>query len=152
MSTPRLRVPVAHERKLDPGGRGRHRAGRRTRRRGEQRYGTLVHWGYGTAWGAVRRLVAATGLCGPAAATAHFALVWGGEQVVLPATGAGFPTPRYGAVAPATDALHHVVCAVATSAAYEWLDPQAHALSDRSSDADPDERRPRAPAGVERQA
>lgn len=89
---------------------------------GEQRFGSLVHWGYGTAWGAVRGLLGAAGLRGPAAAAAHLAAVWGGEQVVLPATGAGSPTPRYGAAATATDALHHAVYAIATSVTYEWLD------------------------------
>lgn len=89
---------------------------------GQQRFGTAVHWGYGTAWGAVRGLVGSLGLHGPAAAATHLGLVWGGEQVVLPATGQGAPTPRYGAAATATDLLHHVVYALATSAAYEWLD------------------------------
>ena len=89
---------------------------------GQQRLGTLVHWGYGIAWGAVRGLVGATGLRGPAAALTHFGLVWGGEQVVLPATGAGKPTWSYGGAALATDAWHHAVYAAASSGGYEWLD------------------------------
>ncbi|MFP5070248.1 hypothetical protein ACLFMI_11350 [Pseudonocardia nantongensis] len=89
---------------------------------GQKRFGTLVHWGYGTAWGAVRGLLSTAGLRGPAATLAHFGLVWGGEQVVMPFTGAGRPTPAYGASATATDVLHHAVYAAATSAAYEWLD------------------------------
>ncbi len=89
---------------------------------GEQRLNTVAHWGYGTAWGAVRGVLAAMGLRGPAAGLLHFALVWGGEQAVLPSLGVGSPTPKYGAKATATDVAHHVVYAVATSAAYEWLD------------------------------
>lgn len=89
---------------------------------GQQRLNTLAHWGYGTAWGAVRGVLGATGLRGPAAGLLHFALVWGGEQVVLPSLGVGSPTPEYGAKATATDVAHHVVYAAATSAAYEWLD------------------------------
>ncbi len=89
---------------------------------GAARFGTAVHWGYGAGWGAVRGLLAAIGLRGPAAAVVHYGLVWGGEQVVLPATGAGKPVWSYGGAALATDAGHHAVYAAATSLAYEWLD------------------------------
>ena len=89
---------------------------------GEQRFSTAVHWGYGTSWGAVRGLLGAAGLRGPTAAAAHLALVWGGEQVALPATGASPPAWRWGATEVAVDLWHHVVYACATSAAYEWLD------------------------------
>ncbi|WP_017570174.1 hypothetical protein [Nocardiopsis halotolerans] len=89
---------------------------------GERRFGTAVHWGYGTSWGAVRGLLGAAGLHGPAAAAAHLALVWGGEQVVLPATGTAPPAWKWGAEEVAVDMLHHTVYACATSAAYEWLD------------------------------
>ena len=43
------------------------------------------------------------------------------EQVMMPALGLGAPTPRYGASAAATDALHHVVYAGATGLAYDAL-------------------------------
>ena len=33
----------------------------------EGRFSNLVHWGYGTAWGGARGLLAAAGLSGPAA-------------------------------------------------------------------------------------
>ena len=89
---------------------------------GAARFGNAVHWGYGAGWGAVRGLLAAIGLHGPAAAGVHYALVWGSEQAVLPATGAGKPVWEYGRAALATDALHHAVYAGATSLAYEWLD------------------------------
>jgi hypothetical protein len=50
----------------------------------EARFSNLVHWGYGTAWGAARGLLASAGLSGPVATVAHLGLVWGAEQVVLP--------------------------------------------------------------------
>ncbi len=93
-----------------------------TRERAEQRLGTLAHWGYGTTWGAVRGLLDVVGLRGPAACVAHFATVWGGEQVVLPSLGVSKPTPAYGVIATVTDVFHHAVYAAATSAAYAWLD------------------------------
>ncbi|GAA0981023.1 hypothetical protein GCM10009551_023440 [Nocardiopsis tropica] len=89
---------------------------------GGRRFGALVHWGYGTSWGAVRGLLGAAGLRGPGAAAVHLAAVWGGEQVVLPATGAAPPAWRWGAGEIGLDLLHHAVYACAAGAAYEWLD------------------------------
>lgn len=89
---------------------------------GERRFNTLVHWGYGTSWGAVRGLLGAAGLRGPLAAAAHLALVWGGEQVALPATGTAPPAWRWGVKEVGIDLWHHVVYVCATSAAYECLD------------------------------
>src|SRR5919199_6673996 len=37
----------------------------------EARFSNLVHWGYGTSWGAVRGLIGAAGFEGPGAAAAH---------------------------------------------------------------------------------
>lgn len=41
----------------------------------EARFSNIVHWGYGSAWGSVRGLLAATGLSGPAATAAHLGAV-----------------------------------------------------------------------------
>lgn len=90
--------------------------------RGEARFATLVHWGYGTGWGAVRGLVGAAGLKGPAAAAAHFGAVWGSEQVMLPTLGVAPPFWTWGAKEVGIDAFHHLVYAAATSAAYAALD------------------------------
>lgn len=90
--------------------------------RGEGRFNTLVHWGYGTGWGAVRGLLGAVGLHGVPAALVHLATVWGAEQVVLPATGVAPPASQWGATEIAVDLWHHVVYAAATSVAYAWLD------------------------------
>lgn len=89
---------------------------------GERRFNNLVHWGYGTSWGAVRGLLAATGLGGVSATVVHLGAVWGGEQVVLPATGASSPATQWGTREIAIDVWHHVVYAVATGVAYHWLD------------------------------
>lgn len=94
----------------------------------KSRFGTLVHWGYGTGWGAVRGLLDVTGLRGPAAAGAHLGAVWAGEQVVLPATGASSPAWKWPAAEIGIDLLHHAVYAGATSAAYELLDPHRRSI------------------------
>jgi hypothetical protein len=88
----------------------------------EAQFSNLVHWGYGTGWGAVRRLLASAGLSGPAATAAHLGLVWGAEQVVLPTLDVSAPVFKYGGKATATDLLHHVVYATATGLAYTYLD------------------------------
>jgi hypothetical protein len=88
----------------------------------EAKFSNLVHWGYGTGWGGVRGLLASTGLPGPVATAAHLGLVWGAEQVVLPALDVSAPVFKYGGKATATDLLHHVVYATATGLAYAYLD------------------------------
>jgi len=51
---------------------------------GQARFSTVVHWGYGTSWGAVRGLQAA-GLDGGKAIAAHFVAIWVSAQAMLPA-------------------------------------------------------------------
>ncbi|MCF6522324.1 hypothetical protein [Streptomyces sp. JJ36] len=89
---------------------------------GEQRFSQAVHYGYGTAWGAARGLLASLGLGPAAASAAHLGLVWGSEQVMLPALDVSPPATQWGAREVAVDALHHVVYAAATGAAYTLLD------------------------------
>jgi hypothetical protein len=86
------------------------------------RFSNLVHWGYGTAWGGARGLLAAAGLSGPAATTAHLGAVWGSEQVMLPALGVTPPLTEWGVKEVAIDELHHLVYAGATGVAYSLLD------------------------------
>ncbi len=88
----------------------------------EARFNNIVHWGYGTAWGGARGLLAAAGLSGPAATAAHLAAVWGAEQVMLPALDITPPLTEWGAKEVAIDALHHLVYATATGVAYSLLD------------------------------
>ena len=91
----------------------------------EQRFSTLVHWSYGTGWGAARGALRAMGL-GPSVATAgHFASVWGSALVTLPALDVAPPVTEWGGKEIAIDVLHHVVYAVATAIAYEALDGRA---------------------------
>ncbi|HEX2050519.1 MAG TPA: hypothetical protein VHJ34_07790 [Actinomycetota bacterium] len=86
------------------------------------RFSNLVHWGYGTGWGAARGLLGAAGLRGAPAWAAFLASVWGSELVMLPALGVAPPATQWGAREVAIDAWHHVVYATATSLAYEALD------------------------------
>jgi len=52
---------------------------------GQARFSTVVHWSYGTSWGAVRGLLHAAGFDGAGATALHLAAIWGGAQMMLPA-------------------------------------------------------------------
>lgn len=87
----------------------------------ENRFSTLVHWGYGTGWGVARGLLDAAGLSGTAAAPVHFAAMWGGAAVMLPTLGVAPPITRWGTEEVAIDVFHHLVYAFSTGLAYELL-------------------------------
>jgi len=88
----------------------------------KERFSNIVHFGYGTGWGAARGVAGFAGLRGPAAAAAHLAAVWGTELVMLPALDVAPPATKWGLKEVGVDSFHHAVYAAATSIAYEWLD------------------------------
>ena len=80
----------------------------------QERLNNLVHWGYGTTWGAVRGVLEASGIHGAAATALYFALVWGAEQVLLPQTGVAPPLTQQPIKEIGIDAFHHWVYAETT--------------------------------------
>ncbi|CAN5239257.1 hypothetical protein BH20ACT22_BH20ACT22_02760 [soil metagenome] len=88
----------------------------------KERFSNLMHWGYGIGWGTVRGVLAAAGLSGLPATTLHFLAIWGSETVMLPTLGVAPPISEWGAKEIAVDILHHLVYAISTNAAYEWMD------------------------------
>lgn len=88
---------------------------------GEARFSTVVHWSYGTSWGAVRGLLHAAGVDGPGATAAHFAAVWGSAQVMLPALDVAPPPWESPPQEVLIDAFHHAVYAAFTSLAFAAL-------------------------------
>ena len=88
----------------------------------QARFTTLVHWGYGTGWGAVHGLLAGVGAPPRAATAGHFAAVWGSGLVMLPKLEVAPSLPEWGATAIAIDAWHHTVYALTTGIAYRLLD------------------------------
>ncbi len=87
----------------------------------EHRFSNLVHWGYGTGWGAVRGLLGTTALPPKAATAAHGAAVWGQAVVMLPTLDVAPPITLWGKEEIAIDVFHHAVYATATGVAYELL-------------------------------
>lgn len=91
---------------------------------GQARFANVVHWAYGTSWGAARGLIEVAGLRGPTAAAAHFAAIWPSAMVMLPTLGVAPPPWRWGAKELGIDALHHAVYAIGTGAAFAALEPR----------------------------
>jgi hypothetical protein len=88
----------------------------------ERRFSTLVHWGYGAAWGAARGLLRGVGITPVWATGAHFAGMWGGAQVLLPTLDVAPPATMWPRKEVAIDVGHHLVYEAVTAATYEWLD------------------------------
>lgn len=89
---------------------------------GQARFSNIVHWGYGTSWGAARGLLEVAGIDGPAALAVHFAAVWGSSQVMLPGLDVAPPPWRSPPEEVAIDALHHAVYVIATGLAFAALE------------------------------
>lgn len=87
-----------------------------------RRFGTLVHWGYGTGWGVARGLLRAAGGSARAATALHLSAMWGGAQVMLPALDVAPPVTMWGKNEVLIDLWHHVVYTLATGLAYELLE------------------------------
>jgi hypothetical protein len=85
------------------------------------RFNDLSHWGYGTGWGVLRGLLAATGMRPRTATAIHGAAIYGAAQVTLPALDIAPPAIFWSKEEIAIDAFHHVVYAAATGAAYELI-------------------------------
>jgi hypothetical protein len=87
----------------------------------QARFNDISHWGYGTSWGVLRGLLAATGMRPRAATAAHGAAIYGAAQVTLPALDIAPPAVFWPKEEIAIDAFHHTVYAVATGVAYELI-------------------------------
>jgi len=80
-----------------------------------------MHWAHGMTQGLVRSLIGKLGLRGPAAAVAHFALMWPGDAMLYKALGIS-PWPwEWSAEELAPDVLHKGFFCVATGVAYDRL-------------------------------
>ena len=80
-----------------------------------------MHWAHGMTMGTVRALLARTGLRGPGAAVAHFALMWSGDVMLYKGLGIATWPWQWTPEELAPDVLHKGIHAAVTSAAYEAL-------------------------------
>ena len=89
------------------------------------RFSNLVHWGYGTGWGAVRGILRGLGFSPKLATPMHFAALWGSAVYTLPKYDVAPPVTEWSAQDLAIDLLHHLVYISAAAKAYELLDRNA---------------------------
>ncbi len=89
------------------------------------RLANVVHWQYGTAWGAVRGLLGVMGMSFMPATAVHFALVTGAAVAMPPALGIAPPPTEWPASEMASSTVHHAVYSLATSVAYEYLESRS---------------------------
>ena len=94
------------------------------------RFANIVHWGYGTSWGAARGLIDLVGLRGLRADAAHFGVVSATAMTMLPALKVAPPPQKQPPKEMAVESLHHLVYALATGITYAWL--KANTASSRS--------------------
>jgi hypothetical protein len=85
------------------------------------RFSNLVHWGYGTGFGAVRGVLRAFGLSPRLATPGHFAVLYGSAIYTLPKYEVAPPIVEWAPSEIAIDVFHHLVYVTATAAAFEWL-------------------------------
>jgi hypothetical protein len=86
------------------------------------RFSNLVHWGYGTGWGALRGLLRSVGIPPRLATPLHFATLWGSALYTLPKYEVAPPVIDWAAEDVAIDVFHHLVYVSATALAFELLD------------------------------
>lgn len=88
---------------------------------GLSRISIRMHWAHGMTMGTVRSLIGRAGLEGPAAAAAHFALMWGGDVMLYKTLGIAAWPWQWSLEELAPDVLHKGIYAAATGAAYDRL-------------------------------
>lgn len=80
-----------------------------------------VHWVYGTSLGLVRGLLSLFGIKGTPASTAHFALVWATELVMLPSLRVAPPITHESPKTIAKDAMYHGIYALGTGLVFDAI-------------------------------
>lgn len=91
--------------------------------RAAQRFNQLVHFAYGTGWGAVRGVLPY--VVGRFATQSHLVMVWSAGLAALPVLGMAPPVVQWSNEQIRRDFVHHAVYAYATGCVYDWLAGQA---------------------------
>lgn len=85
------------------------------------RFGQMVHFGYGTGWGAVRALLGLLGLKGHLANLVFAGLVQTTAMILLPALKVAPPVREWPKKQIAVEFFHHLVYAYGTGIAYDRM-------------------------------
>lgn len=87
----------------------------------KEQFEQLMHWSYGTSWGAARSALDLADIRGVRASVIHFGAIWGAAQIMLPANNAAKPITEWSGKQIAVDLLHHAVYAFAAGAVYDAM-------------------------------
>ncbi len=85
------------------------------------RVNNLTHYGYGSALGTIRGLLAVLGLRGTPANALHIAAVQTLAMVIVPRLGLAPPARQWGSKVIATEVVHHAVYGMAAGCALDWM-------------------------------
>lgn len=80
-----------------------------------------VHWVHGISMGALRGVLDAVGVRGPAATAAHFGLLWGGDAALYKALGIAEAPWKWSGSELASDVISKGVYALVTGVVYDQL-------------------------------
>lgn len=100
---------------IEPAGEGERKE------ENKQKFTNIIHFIYGTSWGAARGVLASAGIKGIPATAIHFGAVWGTAMIMLPALKVAPPVRKWGIKEIAKDAFHHAVYAVAAGLVFDRL-------------------------------
>lgn len=87
-----------------------------------ERVNNLTHYGYGTALGTIRGLLAVLGLRGTPANALHIAAAQTLAMVIVPKLGLAPPARQWGGKVIASEIVHHAVYGIAAGCALDWMD------------------------------
>ena len=88
----------------------------------KERFSQMVHFGYGTAWGAALGLLYAFGIKGKPATATHYAAITGASLTMPAALKVSPPASEWTQQQIVINLFHHLVYAVTATLIYESLD------------------------------
>lgn len=92
----------------------------------KSKFATLVHWVYGTSWGAFRGLLSESGFKGWQATVSHFGAIWGAAMIIQPVLEVAPPIRKWDSKTLVTGGIHHIIYSITTGWVYDALDRKAN--------------------------
>lgn len=91
----------------------------------KKKFSTIVHWLYGTAWGAAKGVLNFAGIKGWKGTLLQFAAVWGAEMVMLPSLKVAPAVKGWSAKQLVKDGFHHIVYTIIAGLVFDELHKQS---------------------------
>lgn len=88
----------------------------------KSKFSTLVHWAYGTSWGAFRGLLSEAGIKGWTATASHFGAIYGMAMIIMPSLKVAPPVSEWDSKTLISGGIHHALYSVSAGLVYDALD------------------------------